>query len=141
MVRNASAVWMGSLKEGKGTLTTQSSVLSDTPYSFHNRFGDEPGTNPEELVGAAHSGCFAMAFSATLGEAGFTPNRLSVRADVTLEPVDGKPTVTKSHLTLSASIDGIDEAKFQELAASAKAGCPISRLLTAEITLDATLEA
>ncbi len=140
MKRSASAVWNGSLKEGSGTLTAPSGVLKSTPYSFGRRFANDPGTNPEELVAAAHAGCFAMAFSAELGKAGFTPTQLDATAEVSLENVQpGGWTVTTSQLTLTAKIPGIDAAKFTEIANGAKAGCPISRLLTAKITLDAKL--
>jgi osmotically inducible protein OsmC len=140
MKRTASAVWNGSLKEGKGTLTSTGGALKNTPYSFAQRFADAPGTNPEELVAAAHAGCFAMAFSAELGKAGFTPTQLDVTAEVSLENVEGKGwTVTKSHLILKGQVPNIDAAKFNEIANGAKAGCPISKLLNATITLDATL--
>jgi osmotically inducible protein OsmC len=140
MKRTATAVWNGSLKEGNGTLTAPGGALRSTPYSFASRFESGNGTNPEELIAAAHAGCFAMAFSATLGEAGFTPERLEAKAEVSLENVPGKTwTVTASHLILSAKIPGISADKFNELAAKAKANCPISRLLNAEITLSATL--
>jgi len=141
MERSASAVWNGGLKEGKGTISSQSGVLKAVPYSFAKRFGDEPGTNPEELIAASHASCFTMAFSAELGKAGFTPESIETTAVVTLDLHD-KPTVTKSHLTMKAKVPGIDKAKFDEIAAGAKAGCPISRLLApaAEISLDATLE-
>jgi osmotically inducible protein OsmC len=140
MKRSASAIWKGSLKEGSGSLTAPSGVLKSTPYSFGRRFGEDPGTNPEELVAAAHAGCFAMALSAELGKAGFTPTQLDATAEVSLENVQpGGWTVTTSHITLKAQIAGIDQAKFNEIANGAKAGCPISRLLTAKITLDARL--
>ena len=140
MKRTASAVWTGSLKEGKGTLTAPGGALKNTPYSFAMRFADAPGTNPEELVAAAHAGCYAMALSAELGKAGFTPDRLEASAEVTLENVEGKGwTVTSSHLKLNAKIPKIDQAKFNEIANGAKVGCPISKLLNATITLDATL--
>lgn len=136
----ASAVWEGSLREGKGQLTAASGTFEATPYTFARRFEAQgSGTSPEELIAAAHAGCFAMATSAELGKAGFTPTRLSVKATVTLEPVDGKPTVSSSALELSAEIPGIDDARFQAIAAGAKAGCPISRLLQTQITLVATL--
>lgn len=141
MKRTATAVWNGSLKQGKGTLTAPGGALDNTPYSFGSRFENGAGTNPEELIAAAHAGCFAMAFSAMLGEAGFTPDRIEARADVTLEQVPPAGwTVTKSHLTLAAKIPNIDQAKFDDIAAKAKAGCPISRLLKADITLDAKLD-
>jgi len=136
----ASAVWEGGLKDGKGRLTAASGAFNDTPYTFARRFeGTGTGTTPEELIAAAHSGCFSMALSAELGKAGFTPTRLSVRATVTLEPVDGKPTVSSSALELEGVVPGIDDAKFQEVAAAAKAGCPISRLLHTNVTLTAKL--
>jgi osmotically inducible protein OsmC len=140
MKRTASAVWQGSLKTGKGALTSPGGALKNTEYSFGSRFESGAGTNPEELIAAAHAGCFAMAFSATLGEAGFTPDRVDVTAEVTLEMGQPPgPTVTASHLILKAKIPGIDQAKFDEIAGKAKAGCPISRLLNAKITLAATL--
>jgi osmotically inducible protein OsmC len=139
MDRSASAVWNGSLKEGKGTISSQSGALKNMQYSFAARFADGVGTNPEELIAAAHAGCFSMALSAELGKAGFTPDSIETTAVVTLDLHD-KPTVTKIHLTTKAKIPGIDKAKFDEIAGGAKAGCPISRLLAAaEITLDATL--
>src|SRR5215207_10816309 len=140
MKRTANAVWNGSLKEGKGTLTTPGGALKNTPYSFAQRFGDAPGTNPEELIAAAHAGCFAMALSAELGGAGFTPTQLEASAEVTLENVPGKNwTVTASHLVLQAKVPNIDATKFNEIANKAKVGCPISKLLNANITLDAQL--
>jgi len=140
MDRSASAVWNGSLKEGKGTISSQSGALKELQYSFAARFADGVGTNPEELIAASHAGCFSMALSAELGKAGFTPDSIETTAVVTLDLHGEKPTVTKSHLTTKAKIPGIDKAKFDEIAAGAKAGCPISRLLAAaEITLDATL--
>ena len=140
MDKSASAVWEGGLKDGKGQISTESGVLSGSPYGFNTRFEGKTGTNPEELIAAAHSSCFAMALSMILGEAGFTATRLDSRAVVTLDKVDDGFAVTKSHLTLSATIPNIDQARFQELAAKAKAGCPISKLLKAEITLVSTLE-
>jgi len=141
MDRTASAVWHGGLKDGKGTINTQSGVLKDTQYSFSTRFEDGIGTNPEELIAAAHAGCFTMALSGQLTTAGFVPDSLETTATVTLEKTDAGPTVTKIHLTTKAKVPNIDKAKFDELAGNAKAGCPISRLLkAAEITLDATLE-
>ena len=142
MKSTATAVWTGGLKDGKGKLSAATGVFTDTPYDFGKRFegAATPGTTPEELIAAAHAGCFSMAFSGELGKAGFTPERVTTKATVTLEPVNGAPTVSSSHLEMSAKIPGIDRAKFDEIAAGAKAGCPISRLLTARITLDATLE-
>jgi osmotically inducible protein OsmC len=140
MKRSATAVWNGSLKEGKGSLTAPGGALKNTPYSFGSRFENGAGTNPEELVAAAHAGCFAMALSAELGGAGFTPERLEVTANVSLDNVAPKGwTVTASHLVLNAKIPGIDAAKFDEIAQKAKANCPISRLLNATITLEAKL--
>jgi len=139
MVRKASAVWKGSLKEGKGTISTESGVLSSTPYSFATRFGDFRGTNPEELIGAAHAGCFTMALSAQLGEAGITAESLETSAAVTMEKIEAGWTVTKIHLDVIARIPGANQAAFDTAAANAKAGCPISRLLKAEITMTAKL--
>src|ERR1043165_2838653 len=140
MKRTANAVWNGSLKEGKGTLTAPGGALKNTPYSFGSRFENGAGTNPEELIAAAHAGCFAMALSAELGGAGFKPEQLTATAEVTLDNVPPKGwTVTASHLVLNAKIPGIDAAKFDEIATKAKANCPISRLLNANITLAAKL--
>ena len=143
MKSHATAVWKGGLKDGRGLLDVASGAFQQLPYDFAKRFENEtgPGTTPEELIGAAHAGCFSMAFSGELTKAGFTPTRITTKATVTLEPVDGKPTVSSSHLEMSAVIPGIDAAKFAELANGAKAGCPISRLLHTNITLDAKLEA
>ena len=140
MKRTATAVWNGSLKEGSGTLTAPGGALNHTQYSFASRFASGPGTNPEELIAAAHAGCFAMALSAALGEAGFKPDRLEAIAEVSLENVPPKGwSVTASHLVMNAKIPGIDAAKFDEIAQKAKANCPISRLLNANITLAARL--
>ena len=141
MERHASAVWQGGLKDGKGTLTTDSGVLSKTPYSFAKRFENEPGTNPEELIGAAHAGCFTMALSGQLAERGMVPRQLETRATVTLDRIDGKPTIAKIHLDLTATIPNADKAKFEEAAKAAKDGCPVSRLLApgTKITMDARL--
>jgi osmotically inducible protein OsmC len=139
MVRKASAVWKGSLKEGKGLVSSDSGVLSSTPYSFSTRFEDAKGTNPEELIAAAHAGCFAMALSGQLGNAGITAESLEVTASVTLEKTDAGFTVTKSQLDLVARIPGGDKAAFDTAAQNAKAGCPISRLLKAEISLNSRL--
>lgn len=140
MKRKASAVWRGDLKAGRGTISTESGVLKDAQYSFGTRFENGIGTNPEELIGAAHAGCFSMALSAELGKAGFVPESIATAASVTLENVAPAGwTVTKIHLETNAKIPGIPLQKFQEIANGAKAGCPISRLLKAEITLDAKL--
>jgi lipoyl-dependent peroxiredoxin len=135
MKRTASAIWQGDLKKGKGALSTQSGVLNKTQYSFSTRFENGVGTNPEELIAAAHAGCFTMALSNVLGGAGFTPEELSTQATLTLEQVEGNWTITAVHLDLSGRVPGIDSAKFEELADQAKAGCPVSRVLRANITL------
>ena len=140
MKRRASAVWQGGLKDGKGTISTESGVLSDTQYSFSTRFEDGKGTNPEELVGAAHAGCFSMALSGQLAQAGLTAERIETRAAVTLEKTDAGFTVTKIHLDVTARIPGAEQSAFETAANNAKAGCPISRLLNAEITMTAKLE-
>ena len=140
MERTASAVWNGSLKEGKGTITTQSGMLSDAPYSFVTRFENGKGTNPEELIAAAHAGCFTMALSAQLGTMNFTPQNLRTSAKVTLEKLDAGWAISKIHLDVSGRVPGISASAFESAAASAKANCPVSRLLKAEITMDAHLE-
>jgi len=139
MIRKASAVWNGSLKEGKGTISTDSKVLSNAQYSFSTRFENGIGTNPEELIAAAHAGCFSMALSAQLGGAGITPESIETTAAVSLEKTDAGFTVTKVHLDVTAKIPGADQAAFEKAAQDAKAGCPISRLLKAEITMTAKL--
>jgi osmotically inducible protein OsmC len=140
MKRKASATWRGGLKDGKGTVSTESGVLRETQYSFGTRFENGVGTNPEELIGAAHAGCFAMAFSAELGKAGFAPEIIQATATVTLDNTSAGWTVTESHIELLAKIPGIDQEKFLTIANEAKAGCPISRLLKATVTLDAKLQ-
>ena len=139
MIRKASAVWNGTLKDGKGTVTTESGVLAQTPYSFRSRFETGTGTNPEELIAAAHAGCFTMALSAQLSAAGLVPESLATSAALTLEKLDAGWTVTKIHLEVNARVPGTNNETFQKVAADAKANCPISRLLKAEITLKATL--
>ena len=139
MKRTATAVWNGSGKDGKGNLTTQSATLNKTQYSYKSRFEEGVGTNPEELIAAAHAGCFAMALAFGLQNAGITPESLDVTATVTLDVSSGKPTITSSHLDLKAKIPGITNDKFQEFAKGAEEGCPISRVLKAEISLDAKL--
>jgi osmotically inducible protein OsmC len=134
-----SAVWSGGLKDGKGAFSTKSGALKDYPYGFASRFEGKPGTNPEELIGAAHAGCFTMALSLILGEAKLTAEKMETQADVTLEKQGDGFAITSVHLTLKAKIPGVDDVKFQELAAKAKAGCPVSKLLNTKITLDATL--
>jgi osmotically inducible protein OsmC len=133
------AVWSGGLKDGKGAISTKSRALKDYPYGFASRFEGKAGTNPEELIGAAHAGCFTMALSLILGEAGLTAEKMETQADVTLEKVADGFAITKVHLTLKAKIPGADSAKFQELAAKAKAGCPVSKVLNTKITMDASL--
>lgn len=140
MDKTASAHWQGNLKQGKGTISTQSGALKDNPYGFNTRFEEQPGTNPEELIGAAHAGCFSMAFSMLLGEENFTPDSIDTNATVTLEEKSDGFTVTAVHLEMTARIPNIDQAKFDEIANKAKEGCPISKLLNADITLDATLQ-
>jgi osmotically inducible protein OsmC len=140
MNRKASAVWRGGLKEGKGAISTESGVLSQTQYSFSTRFESGVGTNPEELIAAAHAGCFSMALSAELGKAGITPESVQTTATVTMERLEAGWTVTQVHLDVAAGIPGADPAKFTAAANAAKAGCPISRLLNATITMDARLE-
>jgi osmotically inducible protein OsmC len=140
MKRTASAHWTGGLKDGKGNLSTQSGVLKDTQYGFGMRFENEPGTNPEELIGAAHAGCFTMALSGQLGEAGMVAESLRTNATVTLDKADDGFAITAIHLDLTARIPGADKAKFEEAANKAKLGCPVSKLLKANITLDAKLE-
>lgn len=135
-IRKANAVWEGSGKEGNGKLTSDSGVLDQTPYSFNTRFTDAKGTNPEELIGAAHAGCFAMKLSFVIGEAGFTPEKLDVTAAVNFE--DG--VIDKIHLTLKGKVPGMDEKAFLEAAEDARANCPISALFKAEITMSAVLE-
>jgi osmotically inducible protein OsmC len=136
----ATAAWQGGLKDGKGELSTKSGVLKDTPYSFAMRFEGTPGTNPEELLGAAHAGCFTMALSAILGEAGLTAEQMDTRAELALEKDGDGFAIKKIHLTLKAKIPGASDAVFQDCAAKAKAGCPVSKLFKgAEITLEAAL--
>ena len=140
MKRSASAVWQGDLKGGKGTLNSDSGVLKDTQYSFGTRFENGVGTNPEELIAAAHAGCFAMAFSAQLAGAGLTAERIDAKATVTFEKGEDGWAITASHLNMTAKIPGADQAAFEKAANDAKSGCPISKLLKANITMDATLE-
>ena len=139
MTTFGTAVWHGGLKDGKGAISTKSGALKDYPYGFASRFEGKPGTNPEELIGAAHAGCFTMALSLILGEVSLTADEMNTQAEVTLEKLADGFAITKVHLTLRAKIPGCDDAKFQELAGKAKAGCPASKLLKADITLDASL--
>src|SRR5207344_624236 len=136
---HGSALWQGGIKDGKGAISTKSGALKEYPYGFASRFEGTPGTNPEELIGAAHAGCFTMALSLILGEAKLTAEHMETTAEVTLEKVADGFAVTAVHLTLKAKVPGADQAKFEELAAKAKAGCPVSKLLKAKITLDAKL--
>ena len=138
--RRASAVWLGSGKDGSGSLTTQSGTLKDTPYGFNARFGDGKGTNPEELIAAAHAGCFSMATAFQLSGAGHPPDSMKCDATLTMEQVPGGWQIAAVHLTLRAKVPGLDAAKFKELAEGAKANCPVSKVLNATITLEATLE-
>ncbi|SDK92504.1 OsmC family protein [Pseudomonas indica] len=140
MKKHASAVWQGNLKDGKGTLSTQSGALKDNPYGFNTRFEDQPGTNPEELIGAAHAGCFSMALSMMLGQAGLTAERIETQAVVTLDKVGEGFEITTVDLILKAKIPGADVNQFQQIANQAKEGCPVSKLLKARINLNATLE-
>lgn len=139
MIRKARAHWRGTGKDGQGELSTDSTVLSDTPYSFKTRFESGPGTNPEELIAAAHAGCFAMALAFAMQAAGFTPEDLSAEAAVSIEPEGQGFRITKSALTLRAKVPGLDQAKFEALARDAEKNCPVSKALNAEITLDAAL--
>jgi osmotically inducible protein OsmC len=141
MNRKGSAVWNGSLKDGKGTVSTESGVLKEAQYSFKTRFEQGAGTNPEELVAAAHAGCFSMALSLFLGNAGLTPDAIRTTATVTLEQVGGGFAITKSHLDVTAKVPGATAEAFQAAAKGAKENCPLSKLLNAEITMDARLEA
>jgi osmotically inducible protein OsmC len=138
--RKGSAVWSGGLKDGKGTVSTQSGVLNQQQYGFNTRFEDGAGTNPEELLAAAHAGCFTMALSAQLGEAGMTAQKLETTATVSLDKVDGGFAIPAVHLDLVATIPGANEQAFQEAARKAKEGCPVSKLFNANITLDARLQ-
>lgn len=139
MIRKANAVWRGTGRDGDGDLTTASGVLKSTPYSFKTRFEDQPGTNPEELLAAAHAGCFTMALAFQLQTAGFNPTELATEAAVSLEPDGQGFKISKSALTLKAQVPGIDQAKFDELAKAAEQNCPVSKLFNAEITLSSTL--
>ena len=140
MLRKATAVWNGGIKDGSGKISTDSGVLKDTQYSFSTRFEDGVGTNPEELIAAAHAGCFSMALSGQLGNAGMTAESINTTAEVRLEKVEGGLAITKVHLTVRASIPGADKEAFMTAANNAKAGCPVSKVLNAEITMDAALE-
>lgn len=140
MQRKGSAVWNGGLKDGKGTVSTASGILNNAPYSFVTRFENEKGTNPEELIGAAHAGCFSMALSGQLNSAGLKPERITTEATVTLEKLEAGFAITTVHLQVSARVPGATQDQFSTAANNAKAGCPVSKLLNAKITMDAKLE-
>jgi osmotically inducible protein OsmC len=140
MKRNAQAEWRGGLKDGRGTISTDSGVLESTQYSFSTRFEEGKGTNPEELIAAAHAGCFSMALSGQLGNAGLTAESIRTTASVKLEKTDAGFTITEVHLTVAARVPGASREQFETAAANAKAGCPVSRVLNARITMEATLE-
>jgi osmotically inducible protein OsmC len=139
IVRSGSAAWQGGIKDGKGTISTESAALKAYPYGFASRFEGQRGSNPEELIAAAQAACFTMALSLILGEAKLTATEMETTAKVALEQVEGGYAITASHLTLTAKVPGADQATFEKLAAKAKAGCPVSKLLKAEISLEATL--
>lgn len=139
MIKKASAVWKGSIKEGGGTISTETGVLKEAPYGFKARFEGGKGTNPEELIGAAHAGCFSMALSLMLGEAGLTAEKIETEAAITLEKVGDGFSITASHLTVVAKVPGATEEQFAEIAGRAKSGCPVSKVLNAKISMDAKL--
>ncbi len=139
IVKKASVVWRGGIKDGKGTITTESGALAEQPYGFNTRFTGDKGTNPEELIGAAHAGCFTMALSKILGEANFTAEQMDTTAEITLEKIGDGFEITASHLVLKAKVPGIDAETLKSLADKSKKGCPVSKLLKCEITLDAKL--
>ncbi len=138
--RKASAVWQGDLKSGRGTISSDSGVLDQTPYSFGTRFEQAKGTNPEELIGAAHAGCFSMAFSLNLAQAGHAPDRVATEATVSFDKTDAGFTITAIHLEVQAKVPGIDQATFDQCVTAAKDGCPVSRVLKADISVHAVLE-
>ena len=140
MKRSGSATWQGGLKDGQGTVSTESGVLKQTPYSFSTRFEGQPGTNPEELIAAAHAGCFSMALSAELGKASLTPETIRTAAVLTMEKLESGWTVTQIYLDVTVKMPNADKGKFEAAANAAKSGCPISRLLNAKIKMDAKLE-
>ena len=141
MKKTASVEWKGSIKEGQGSISTQTGVLKNAPYGFKSRFEDGPGTNPEELLAAAHAACFSMALSLMLGQQNLTPESISTTAEVTLDKVGEGYAITASHLTVNAKVPGADAATFERIAKQAETGCPVSKVLNAKITMDATLEA
>ena len=140
MKKHASAIWTGGIKDGQGSISTETGVLSNAPYGFKSRFEDGPGTNPEELIGAAHAGCFSMALSMMLGKSGLTPERIETKAEITLDKVGEGYAITASHLRVTAKVPGADAETFRRIATQAKEGCPVSKLLKADITMDARLE-
>ena len=140
MIKKASAIWKGGLQDGTGTISTETGALNNAPYGFKSRFEDGKGTNPEELLGAAHAGCFSMALSLMLGQAGMTAEKIETHAAITLEKVGDGFSITSSHLEVTAKIPGADPAKFQDAANKAKAGCPLSKVMNAKITMNAKLE-
>lgn len=139
MIKKGSAVWRGTIKEGQGTISTETGVLRDAPYGFRSRFEDGPGTNPEELIAAAHAACFSMALSLMLGEAGHAAETIETSAEVRMEKKDDGFSIVSSHLDLRANVPGIPDSLFTEIAEKAKTGCPVSKLLNAEISMNATL--
>lgn len=139
MIKKGSAVWRGTIKEGQGTISTETGVLNEAPYGFKARFESGPGTNPEELIGAAHAACFSMALSMMLGEAGHAAEEIRTEAEISMEKQDQGFTIVSSHLRVNATVPGIPEALFTEIAEKAKTGCPVSKLLNAKISMDATL--
>lgn len=139
MIKKGSAVWRGTIKEGQGTISTETGVLNEAPYGFKARFESGPGTNPEELIGAAHAACFSMALSMMLGEAGHTAEEIRTEAEISMEKQDQGFTIVSSHLRVNASVPGIPDALFLEIAEKAKTGCPVSKLLNAKISMDASL--
>jgi len=141
MIKKAWAVWKGSLREGSGSISTETGVLKETPYGFKSRFESGPGTNPEELIGAAHAGCFSMALSSQLTQAGLTPEKIETHVGITFEKVGDGFAITASHLDVVAKVPGATAQQFEELASKAKAGCPVSKVLNAKITMTAKLEA
>ncbi|HET7569861.1 MAG TPA: OsmC family protein [Gammaproteobacteria bacterium] len=140
MKRNAAAAWEGGIKDGKGTVSAESGIFNDAPYSFRNRFEERTGTSPEELLAAAHASCYSMALSLVLGQSNLTPERIDTTATVTVEPDNGGFAITKVHLNVRARVPGADKTAFEAAANGAKDGCPVSKLFNAEITLNATLE-
>jgi osmotically inducible protein OsmC len=140
MIKHGSAVWRGDISAGGGTISTETGVLKEAPYGFKSRFEEGPGTNPEELLGAAHAGCFSMAFALMLCKAGFPPLKIETQAAISLEKVEGNFAITASHLSVVADVPGLDRAKFLDMANQAKSECPVSKLFRARITMDAVLQ-